>query len=214
VSQQNAAGGWNYTGPSTRNDLSVSGWQIMAVKSAKISGLKVPETVFQKFTKLLDLTTDNNTGTNGASWYAVEYGGDILAAQGRIAGAEARGDGTAMQAVALLCRQFMGARREDPFLQAAAAGQVKDVPKTWPCNLYQVYYGCLGQFQMGGEFWKKWNAPVSNMLMDAQVKGGDDDGSWDFQGVGGYVDRGGRVVVTAMACLCLEVYWRNQSVFD
>ena len=46
-------------------------------------------------------------------------------------------------------------------------------------------------------------------LIEGQVKGGADDGSWDPKGAA----HSGRVMSTALAVLCLEVYYRYLPLY-
>ena len=78
-------------------------------------------------------------------------------------------------------------------------------------DLYYWYYGTLCVFQQGGDLWKRWNEAMKKALVDNQRKGGDEDGSWDP--VGSYSDNWGRVGQTALACLCLEVYYRYLPMY-
>ena len=50
---QSPEGGWKYT-PGQGSDTSVTGWFVMALQSAKMSGLEVPDKTFQGITKFLD----------------------------------------------------------------------------------------------------------------------------------------------------------------
>jgi len=68
-------------------------------------------------------------------------------------------------------------------------------------------------FQMGGDWWEKWNATMRDKLVGEQVNAPGDariDGSWEPITNGGKY--GGRVYSTAMACLSLEVYYRYKRV--
>ena len=47
VSAQHDAGGWRYS-PGQAGDTSVAGWQVMALKSAQMAGLDVPELTMKK----------------------------------------------------------------------------------------------------------------------------------------------------------------------
>ena len=62
--------------------------------------------------------------------------------------------------------------------------------------------------QNQGEPWEKWNENLRPILVRNQVRNGSDrvDGSWDP--TGRYGPMAGRCVVTAMATLSLEVYYR------
>lgn len=79
-------------------------------------------------------------------------------------------------------------------------------------ELYYVYYGTLVTFQMGGEMWAKWNEAMQQALLPHQIKdGGANDGSWNPEGQ--FAPVWGRVGQTAMALLCLEVYYRYLPMY-
>jgi hypothetical protein len=54
--------------------------------------------------------------------------------------------------------------------------------------------------------WKRWNARTRDGLIELQTRGGPADGSWDADPR--YAERGGRIYMTAIAVLTLEVYYR------
>ena len=208
---------WNYQskkGVAGRNDTSVTGWNLMALKSAKIAGLKVDGSGFQGCMRWLDAATDK---TNGRCAYAGTVNTDK----------PGRGS-MAMCAAGMLMRQFMGVGRDDPILIEAAETMSEELPE-WKLdddgkpdknvNLYYWYYGTLCMFQMGGDHWKEWNKSIKDALIPNQRTGGpidgsaaDVDGSWD-PGPGGKVDRGGRVFSTALGALTLEVYYRYLPMY-
>ncbi|PCJ57084.1 MAG: hypothetical protein COA79_17290 [Planctomycetota bacterium] len=203
LKQQNISGGYNYKGPSKRDDMSVTGWCIMGLKSAMVSGIKVAEikNAFNKVEGLLDIhkktTGDNNSESKGLSWYAPK---------------DEKGNGSACQAIAMLMRQYLGWHRAEPWLVAASNGQINKIHKSFEkMNIYRTYYAFLTLFQQGGKPWKAWNKPVSKLIVEGQRQDGDFKGSWDNNGKGG-MDKGGRVLTTAFLCLSLEVYYRYKSV--
>jgi hypothetical protein len=120
-----------------------------------------------------------------------------------------------MTAVAMLGRQFMGWKRVDPLLIGGANIIVKKLPKWGDAgwSMYYWYYGTLVMFQMGGDWWKQWNASLRDMLIQNQIKSPDPtlDGSWEPYTSGG--KRAGRAYSTAMCCLCLEVYYRYLPLY-
>jgi hypothetical protein len=75
-------------------------------------------------------------------------------------------------------------------------------------NLYYWYYATLALFQEDGTAWETWNKRLKEVLLKLQLGPGTGtaQGSWDP------IDRraqlGGRVYSTAIAILCLEVYYR------
>ena len=73
-------------------------------------------------------------------------------------------------------------------------------------SFYYWYYATLGLYQVGDGHWEAWNEALKSRLLNTQQPRGDLAGSWDPNTVwGGY---GGRIYSTALATLCLEVYYR------
>ena len=63
----------------------------------------------------------------------------------------------------------------------------------------------------GGEEWQAWNTQMRDFLTRTQAAEGHESGSWYFSG--GQAQRGGRLYVTAMAIMTLEVYYRHLPLY-
>ncbi len=201
--------GWRYNAKQDTNDISVSGWFIMQLKSAKVAGLPVDQAGFDGAIKFLDSVEQKGGG--GAGDANSSFGGG-----GHRYGYTSPNDvGHRRTAIGCLGRQFLGWKREA--LQGGVEWFVNNggVP-SWGANggsvdLYYWYYGTLCVFQQGGDVWTRWNEAMKKALCDNQRRGGDEDGSWDP--VGAYSDYWGRVGQTALGCLCLEVYYRYLPMY-
>jgi len=87
---------------------------------------------------------------------------------------------------AMVSRQFMGWKRTDPLLlkQADMLVDLATTSGTMQTDgLYLRYFGTLAMFQMGGDWWKRWNSWNRDALIGNQIVGGDEDGSWDPEGI-------------------------------
>ncbi|NIL97254.1 MAG: hypothetical protein GTO53_06665, partial [Planctomycetales bacterium] len=120
----------------------------------------------------------------------------------------------ACSAIGLVCRMYLGAKKEDPGLQMG----VKAIAKKGPSknDLYYNYYAAMLMYQADGpdgSMWKIWNAKMRDHLVKSQVKDGKDKGSWHFRGPHG-PSHGGRVYSTAMAAMTLEVYYRYMPIYQ
>jgi hypothetical protein len=211
----NPQGAWSYPemGPI---DPTVSGWAVMALKSAKVAGFKVPT---ERMLKALEgvKTICSIDATKG------DYGHANMGYRGK--GANCFGSkGYACTAAGAVIHLFLGVDPNDAWVMAASGTITQDdaVPQwifkpqdasTDHQNLYYWYYGTLASFQAGGDTWKKWNTNMKTALLPNQCKGGaldgsplDHDGSWNPDDVWGAW--GGRVYSTALSTLCLEVYYR------
>jgi len=210
--------GWDYVSPDTRNDSSVSGWNVMALKSGLgaqlnigggMDGAKRWLDVVWKKTNPDWAKLDPYTGE---SRFPYTYMTDTEACD--IAGAPAPNapgpNEKDLSCVGGVCAVFLGHHAGDPMLETLSNYIIHHyVPTTWPPNVYYMYYNTLTMFQVGGEKWKKWNGSVRDVLVNAQRKGsGCFDGSWDWT-AGSFVGgAAGRVLTTAYTTLCLEVYYR------
>jgi hypothetical protein len=194
-------GGWLYT-PRAGGDTSVVGWQVMALKSAVLSYLQVPGRVKNLANRWLDIVQfDLPPGGYGiGSQYGYRRPGD-------------RERASACSAIGLLCRMYLGAKKEDPGLQMG----VKAISDKGPerNNMYYNYYASMLMYQADGpdgDMWQKWNLQMREYLIKTQVKRGKDKGSWYFSG--GHGNSGGRVYNTAMAAMTLEVYYRYMPIYQ
>jgi len=184
------------------HSTSVLGWVVMALKSAKVSGLRVDGAGFQGAANKLDAVTDPKSGKVGYS-----RRGQYMFTRG-----------FTMTSVGMVCRQFMGVGNNDPVLRKQA-DLLLTQPPVWkkvgtgePQFFYHWYYGTLAMFQMGGDRWKKWNTALKPSLLNNQRRGGDEDGSWDPES--GWAPTGGRVYTTALGALTLEVYYRYLPMYS
>ena len=195
--QGSEKGGWRYHAGQT-GDTSVSGWYIMALKSAKIANLHVEHSAFEGAINFLDSVEVHDA--DGTSHYAYRPG-------------EEHADSThRMSAIGNLGRIFMGAPKEPLRANVEKFVARGGVPEWTPgkVDLYYWYYGALCTFQMDGDVWKKWNDGMVPALAKSQIKTGDEMGSWPIEGA--YADEWGRVGQTALAGMCLEVYYRYRQV--
>jgi len=194
---------WRYPGALSMDkaDLSVSGWFIMQLKSAKVAGLDVPKGSFEKAIKFLDYVELRVAVQDEAYGVPSEY----QYQKGRWAYSNQK---HRMCCIGTLSRQFLGWKKTELEASVRHFIQLGGVPSAWgeTTDLYYWYYGTLCAFQQGGEMWKKWNDAMKPTFINSQRRHGDEDGSWDP--VGCFASEWGRVGQTALSALCLEVYYR------
>jgi len=192
--------GWGYSGPG--DDFSVSGWIALGLKSAKQAGLpsmndKVTKGFYKTYGKWVTKMTNPETGLGSYR--------------------EGKNGSSSMSYVGMFQKQFLGFPKQDPFLLKASEVAIKHIPQLFlekgSLSEYQIYYGTLAAFQQQGELWKKWNLAMKKTLVTRQQPGDPEKlgGSWDpsDKHVG---EHGGRVMSTAIYCLCLEVYFRYSLI--
>jgi hypothetical protein len=70
---------------------------------------------------------------------------------------------------------------------------------------YAWYYGTLAMHQMGGRYFRQWNAVIKELLPGIQLEEGCDAGAFK---VYNYDFVAGKVYSTCMGVLTLETYYR------
>lgn len=189
--QHDGTGGWRYQ-PNQPGDTSVFGWGLMAISSARQSGIEVPESAFDQAKKWLDRVAG---GKNGG-----RYGYENQNAKRR-----------AMTAEGFFCRQLLDTPRDQANMRESAQFLSTQLPRIEDVDMYYWYYGCLSLYQHQGEIWQDWNERMRPILLQTQQKNGEYAGSWDAKGQ--YQERMGRIVTTALATLSLEVYYRYLPMY-
>ena len=188
---QSSQGGWRYL-PRQDSDTSVTGWFLMALQSARMAKLKVPKNALVGVSQYL-----NAASSHGGERYAYMPG---------------TASSLAMTAEGLLCRQYLGWKRDDPHLRAGTDYLLQQLPDWKTRNVYYWYYATQVTHHMGGKPWRRWNEVMRILLPAKQIKKGNERGSWDPQGHprGG---EGGRLYVTCLSLYMLEVYYRHLPIY-
>jgi hypothetical protein len=196
VDNQNPDGGWRYV-KGQSSDMSIFGWQLMALKSAEIAGLTIPESTKVNMVRFLK---DRSLGQNkGLAGY-------------RLVGGQPLPPTDSMTAEALFCKQMLGISRTNQASLEAVEFIMRHVPRSSTHNLYFWYYGTLAMYQYGGTPWREWNESLRETLIAEQRTRGHLAGSWDPKAPWG--PYGGRVFSTALSTLCLEVYYRFLPLYQ
>jgi hypothetical protein len=187
AAQDPFGGGWRYR-PKDPGDTSQLGWQLMALKSAELAGIRVPEATWQRAARFLESVSGGNHG--GLASYRP---GERFT--------------RTMTAEALACREFLGLLPSSPTCREAADYLLGDLPgDSEPGNLYYWYYATMALYPVQGSHWRVWSGALHTTLVRTQRRDGVLAGSWDpTTRWDGY---GGRVYSTAMAALCLQTYYR------
>lgn len=195
ASQHPQFGGWRYR-PKFESDTSVSGWQLMALKSGEMAGLTVSKDVYSGVAKWLD-SVESKT------------------AKGQFTYHPSRPVSLAMTAEGLLMRQYLGAVRTDARLQSGADFLRQHLPDLADRDAYYWYYATQVMFHMQGAHWDEWNTRLRDTLVSTQLKDGDPNGSWspDRPTPEKWGAAGGRHYVTCMNLLMLEVYYRHLPLY-
>lgn len=185
---QHTDGGWNYH-PKGPGDLSIVGWQMLALKSASAAKIPVPYEVLRECDKFLE--------SQVAQGFMYKYRKQAVS--------------DSMTAIGNLIRLFRGWSTTDGAILRAQSHIAKAAPSV--DDVYYNYYATQFMFHLGGPRWQNWNAVMRELLVNSQVKQGHMSGSWFFER-NPFNRKGGRLYVTAMCCLTLEVYYRCLPVYE
>jgi hypothetical protein len=187
-------GGWRYQVAHVNgSDISVTGWQVMALRAAKNLGCDVPATAVDRAVDFIWRCQDPGTGgfryMPSANVTAACTGTSILALE--LCGKEQHGRPELLRAGAYLVRE-------------------NNLPH-WGRSqfFYSVYYGAQASFQLGGNYWDVYRARLHEVLLKNQDAGG----SW---GSGGFIGDSlyGAAYCTSMAVLALTVEYRYLPIYQ
>jgi len=187
ITAQHSKGGWRYQ-PGEPGDMTVTGWQIMALKSCELSKFVVPESTWDKANLFMS---------------SVSESGGLYGYQ------DAKPQPTTT-AIGLLIKMYQGSGRNAAGLSRGIDYMNRRGPSD--TNIYFDYYATLVLHHYGGERWEQWNEPMRDFLIKSQSTKRHETGSWHFRDKHGNV--GGRLYSTAMAIMILEVYYRYLPLYD
>ena len=197
--QNTQTGGWHYAPyPEQKmpGDTSVVGWQMMAIKSAAMSGLNYDIDTIRRANFFLD-----SMMVPGGFGYHYSMDSKQKSPSAFL---------PAMTACGVLCRMYSGWNKEDPTIKSAVAKFVEMGPNMG--DAYYTYYATQVLKQYGGAEWESWNGKMRDLLVSSQSQSGHSAGSWYFDDAHGST-QGGRLYITCMATMMLEVYYRYMPLY-
>ncbi|MCZ7648346.1 MAG: terpene cyclase/mutase family protein [Planctomycetota bacterium] len=182
-------GGWRYLPNSPDSDLSLTGWQTMALRSAKNVGVEVPQTAIEAAVSFIRA----NAHPQGGFGY------------------QGRDDRPALRGIGLLALPACGVY-DAPELAASTAKMLKDPPQWGKGGFfyYRTYYAAVGMYQMGDEAWNRFFPLVDDALLPNQKP----DGSWPECPGNNEWDYGYGIYTTSMAVLALAVHQHLLPIYQ
>lgn len=192
-------GGWRYTPESADADLSVTVWQVMALRSAKNAGLGVPKEAIDGAVAYLKRSYDSPRDATGRPT-------NLKSACGYTPGQPPH---FAMAAAGLLALQVCGQYDAPEVTGSANWLRERRLSYDEKWFFYGTYYYAQGMQKRGGEFASTARQATEQLLLERQEA----DGSWlghDGQ------ERGmaGRVYCTSLAVLSLSVKYHFLPIYQ
>ena len=179
-------GGWRYTPEDASSDLSVTVWQVMALRAAKNAGVEVAQESLENVVDYIKRLYQEGPVLEGG----VKSGGF---------GYQNKGIEISTTAEGLLALQVCGQYQAPETLAAAERLFSEGLRSEERWFFYTSYYYAQGMYQRGGKYAEHARKTVAEVLLPLQQQ----DGSWE-QG-GGDGREAGKVYATCMAILSLAV---------
>ena len=189
-SQKRVDGGWRYDpSPSGRSDISVAVCQIMALRSARNTGIKVPKECIERAIQYVK----NSCLPDGSFTYMLPS-----ASRGSYALLSAGLSslyGTGQYDCPELKRALVRFRAETP----------RNVSRRGPIShyyFYAHYYAAQAAYHAGGTYWGAYYPAVLRELLATQAA----NGSWP--------STFGETFATAMACLIVQLPYQHLPIYQ
>ena len=238
---QHPLGGWRYE-LGQPGDITVTGWQVVALKSSQLAGAAVHSDIFRQADKFLDsLTPPAPLSRRGRAQVVANKIGGLNRDPTRyhylasFANSTTREPGECTSAVGLLCRLYTGWNSNDPRLLQGVNQLLQS--NTHPALLlYRNFYLAQILLHIDHPAWEQWNRRNRDYLVQMQVSETTrmnqrnpafgspscEIGSWYLTNPNGttknvirdrHLAPAGRLAHTALAILTLEVYYRLLPIY-
>lgn len=183
-------GGWRYTVAGADADLSVTGWQVLALRAAKNVGCNVPSSAIEK---ALEYVRNCYDETRGAFAYMPN---NYLTVP-------CTGTG-------ILCFELAGRNSHRSRESLRAGGYVlRNPPGLDQAHCYYgLYYCSQAMFQLGESYWNGYRRLMHDLLLKSQQR----TGAWTGRDL--EAQRAGPSYSTAMAVLALTVEYRLLPIYQ
>ncbi len=181
-------GGWRYQPSSSDADLSVTAWQLLALRAAKDIGCDVPGENIDRaiaYVKRLHVKHDGGFG------YMVGHGSTVTRA------------GTGIVAL-----EVCGEHRTEETLAAAKMILTRPLTKGEHYFYYGVYYCTVGMYKVGGDEWQQSRQALYRTILDLQHPAG----YWNPDE--GTERQAGKVYATSLSVLALAIEYGYLPIYQ
>lgn len=182
-----SAGGWRYHPNSNDSDLSVTGWQLLALRAAKNLGCDVPAEHIDAAVEYVKRCSFRNRG------FGYQPGS---------------GSSPTRAGTGILCLEICGVHHSPEALGAADALLQDPLRADQEWFYYGVYYCTIGLFQVGGKHWEQGKNHLIPLLLNLQAA----DGSWS--GRQGQERNLGTIYATSLSVLALSVEYQYLPIYQ
>lgn len=191
ISQNGISGGWANR-PNEPCDTFITGWQVMALKSAQLAGVPV----------------NKGTLSEANQWFNRVAGGKH---GGLISNAPGWSESVCMTAIGMLARQYAVGEPDDLTQSESRQYLLEQLtPDRLPNQPFATFFGSEAQHQVDADELSSWALEVRRSLIVAQATTGCASGSWYPQQAGDkWVSQGGRLVTTCLASLTMSINYRH-----
>jgi len=223
ATQHPTKGGWRYI-VGQDSDLSVTGWQVMALRSGELAGLRVNPNTYRRTQEFVARCREQNGARAKFRYNPYVESSDPPATQ------HGKNPGTVMTSVGMLMSLYFGEQRDTPAMQDAANHLLANLPThgTSPKlalsstienpkrDTYYWYYATQVMFHMGGNHWQQWHEHLHPLLVNQQTQEGPLAGSWNplLPVPDRWGPHGGRIYLTCVNLLSLEVSYRHLPLYE
>jgi hypothetical protein len=179
-------GGWHYRVEGTEADMSVTGWQILALRAARNLGCDVPKERIDLAMNFVQQSRDPRTGG-----FCYTPGGAVT---------------SGCTGTGILTLELCGKERHHSREALLAGSYLLKNPLRYDEGhfFYSVYYSSQAMFQLGNNYWNVFRPQLHRLLLDGQQR----NGAWINN------DPSGASYTTAMALLALTVEYRFLPIYQ
>jgi len=195
-------GGWRYTRvtESGESDLSVTGWQLMFMRSAKNAEFDVPQVYADEAIAYVRRCWDEKSGL---FYYKAQKGVGTKYSRGMV--------GAGILSLSLAGQhQTPMARAAGDWLLAHPYRRFGEMIGPSDQFFYSTYYCSQAMAQLGGRYWELFFPPLAEVLLSSQTA----NGSWPLEVDGGGEAVFGHIYTTAMAVLSLTPPYQLLPVYQ
>lgn len=183
-----ADGGWRYKPTSRDSDLSVTAWQLLALRAARDIGCDVPvENIDRAIAYIRRLSVPDRGGFGYTS---------------------ARGSTVTRAGTGIVALEVCGEHRTRETLAAAQYILSHPLTRNEGYFYYGAYYCTVGMYKVGGDEWQTIRPALYSVILNTQ----DPEGYWVPPA--GNESEAGRVYATSMSILALAVEYAYLPIYQ